>query len=511
MNPLGLIRTESYKKGMLLSVFFNFIAKGILFLLTILIAKFFGGDIKTDIYFFIYGTMVLLSGFINTVDIVVLVPESMRVREKQGSEAATGFLNYFFRIYIIAGLLFVAVVYFFAVPIFSFLSRFSEADILQYKNYFLLGSAYFFFMVLTNYINNILTSLKFFTIPMIISGINSCIVIAGIFLLYERFDVLSILIAGVVAYSINLIFLLLLMKNIARWKFFSGSSAINKAVWGNISFAGLGQLATLASSFFPLYLLSGFGQGMISAMNYGKNIADIPNTLVTSQLTNVSGIQLNEQAARQDIAGMNESFVHTGKLLLFILIPIGCFLFVFAEPVVRLFYLRGSFTEADVSTSAKFLQLLSVTIFSIGINSLVSRIFIATQAVKRAFIYQVVLNSFLIIAIWLFTKYYGAYGYPYAIILMNCINFIAMFFICKKIAPQINYSAVLKYAGLLLLINVAISAGLFFAQPLLQAGVFGNCIIPFLVYLFILLLLNKIFHLNSDLARAIQYVQKRFN
>ena len=509
MNPLGLIRTESYKKGMLLSVFFNFIAKGILFLLTILIAKFFGRDIKTDIYFFIYGTMVLLSGFINTIDTVVLVPESMRIREKQGPGAAAGFLNYFFRIYIILGLLFVAVIYFFAVPIFGFFSRFSEPDIIQFKNYFLLGSAYFFFMVLTNYINNILTSLKFFTIPMIISGINSCIVIAGIVLLQQRFDVLSILIAGVAAYSINLFILLWLMKKIANWKFFGNSSAIKKIVWGNISFAGLGQFATLAGSFLPLYLLSGFGQGIISAMNYGKNIADIPNTLVTSQLTSVSGVQFNEQAARQDFPGMNESFVNTGKLLLFILVPLGCFLFVFADAVVRLFYLRGSFTEGDVVSSAKFLQLLAVTIFSIGINSLVSRIFIAVQAVKQAFLYQLVLNALLMVAIWLFTKYYGAYGYPYAIILMNSINFIGMFFICKKIAPQINYATLLKYTALLLLINVAISAGMHFAQPMLNAGIFGNCIIPFLVYLFILLLLNKIFHLNSDLAKAIQYVQKR--
>ena len=206
---------------------------------------------------------------------------------------------------------------------------------------------------------------------------------------------------------------------------------------------------------------------------------------------------------------MNESFVNTGKLLLFILVPLGCFLFVFADAVVRLFYLRGSFTEEDVVSSAKFLQLLAVTIFSIGINSLVSRIFIAVQAVKQAFLYQLVLNALLMVAIWLFTKYYGAYGYPYAIILMNSINFIGMFFICKKIAPQINFATLLKYTGLLLLINVAISAGMHFAQPMLNAGIFGNCIIPFLVYLFILLLLNKIFHLNSDLAKAIQYVQKR--
>ena len=511
MNRLWLIRTESYKKGILLSVFFNVVAKGILFLLTILIAKFFGGDIKTDIYFFIFGTMVLLSGFINTIDTVVLVPESMRLREKQGSAAAAAFLNFFFRIYIIAGLLFMAVVYFFGVPIFSFFSRFSETDILHYKNYFLLGSAYFFFMVLTNYFNNILTSLKFFTVPMIISGINSCIVIVGIILLHRRFDVLSIFIAGVVAYSINLVILLWVMKKIAAWKFSGNTTTINKKVWGNISFAGLGQLATLASSFFPLFLLSGFGQGMISTMNYGKNIADIPNTLVTSQLTNVTGIQLNEQAARHDVRGMNESFMNTGKLLLFILVPLGFFLFAFSVPIVRLFYFRGNFTEPDVIASAKYLELFSVTIFSIGINALVSRIFIATQAVKKAFVYQLVLNTILIGAIWVFTKYYGAYGYPYAIILINCVNYIAMFFICKKIAPQIDYTGVLKYTGLLLLVNAAITTGLYFAQPWLHAGVFGNCAIPFFVYLFILLLLNKIFHLNSDLARAIQYVQKRFN
>jgi len=120
------------------------------------------------------------------------------------------------------------------------------------------------------------------------------------------------------------------------------------------------------------------------------------------------------------------------------------------------------------------------------------------------------LNTLLIIAIWLFTKNYGAYGYPYAIILMNCVNYVGMFYICKLIAPKINYAALLKHTGLLLLINAAITTGLYFVQPWIHAGLLGNCIIPFLVYLMILLLLNKIFHLNGDLLRAFQYVQKRF-
>lgn len=499
MNFLWLIKTESYKRGMLLSVLFNIIAKSVLFLLTILVAKFFGSDIKTDIYFFVYGSMILLSGFINIVDTAVLIPESMRIRENEGSTVAASFLNFFMRIYVVIGLVFVALLFFFGTTLFGIISKFAAADIILYKNYFLLGSMYFLFQVLTNYINSILTSLKFFTVPMIISGINSCIVIASIIVLHEQLDVLSVFWGGIVAYSINLILLLILLKRNTGWNFFTRTPTIRKKIWTNIFFTQLGQLATLASSFFPLFLLSGFGKGVISLMNYGKNIADIPNTLITSQLTNVSGIQLNEQAARKDLDGMNDTFLHTGKLLVFILIPVGFFLFVFAEPIVELFYLRGNFGIDSVTDSARFLQLLSITIFSFGINALVSRLFIATQSIKQAFIYQVVLNVLLIIAIWIFTKYYGAWGYPYGIILMNLVNYLLMFFICKKILSRINYAGLLKYTALLLLLNAAIASGFYFAAPYLHLAILPKLLISFFVYLFILMLLGKQFQLNPSL------------
>ncbi|MCX6313265.1 MAG: hypothetical protein NTX08_00865, partial [Sphingobacteriales bacterium] len=182
MNLISRLKTESFARGMWLSVVFNILAKGILFLLTILLAAYFGSDIKTDIYFFVYGSMVLLAGFINAIDHAVLIPQSMRLRQSNGDEAAMAFLNYFLRIYIFIGLAFVVLMYFFGTRIFGWMSKFSETDIELYRNYFLLGSCYFFFLLLTNYINAILSSLKYFTIPMIISGINSCVVIAGILL-----------------------------------------------------------------------------------------------------------------------------------------------------------------------------------------------------------------------------------------------------------------------------------------------------------------------------------------
>ena len=254
---------------------------------------------------------------------------------------------------------------------------------------------------------------------------------------------------------------------------------------------------------FPLYLLSGFGSGIISVMNYGKNIADIPNTLITSQFANVSGIKLNEEFARKDYAGMNATFLHTSKLMIFILVPIGCFMFVFAEPIVALFYKKGSFTGQGLIDAAKFMQLLSITIFSIGINAIVTRIFIAMQAIKQSLLYQVVLNILLIAAIWLFTKSYGEYGYPYGIIFINLVNFGGMYFICRKYFTAIEYGKMLKYTAGIMAVYLPVSALLYYGMFSVNMLSFYKLLIGFCIYLFVFILMNRIkaFSVYEDNAK----------
>ncbi|MFM6925023.1 MAG: lipid II flippase MurJ [Ferruginibacter sp.] len=492
MNFLGIIKTESYKRGMILSVVFNIISKGILFLLTVIIARYFGSDIKTDIYFFVFTSMVLFSGFINSIDTAVLIPESMRLRQEEGDNKAMEFLNYFLLVYVLIGLLFTALMYFYGTAIFGLISKFTTADIITYRNYFFAGSLFFIFNVLTNYLNNILASLKYFSLPMIISIVKSCVVIVCIFLLKEKYDVLSVIIGGLISYAVNLIIQIYILHKVTGWKFTFKKPAIQKTTWSNVFYAELGQITTVASSMFPLYLLSGFGSGIISIMNYGKNIADIPNTLVSSQLANVSGIKLNEEVARNDHAAMNETFLHTSRLMVFILVPVGCFMFVFAEPITALFYQRGSFTQQAVIDSAKFMQLLSITIFSIGINAVVTRIFISMQAIKQSLLYQVTLNLLLIFAIWLFTKSYGEYGYPYGVILINIINFIGMYFICKKYFTTIEYGRLLKYTTAVIAANLPALALLYYF--VLPAGIqsFYKLSIGLCIYLVIFILMSRI-------------------
>lgn len=498
MNFSGLIKTESYKKGMLLSVLFNGISKGVLFLLTVIIARYFGSDIKTDIYFYVFATMILFSGFINNIDTAVLIPESMRLRRQQGNETANAFLNYFLGIYFLIGILFTAVMYFWGSSIFGLLSRFSEADINTYHDYFWLGSFFFIFHVLTNYLNSILTSLKYFSLPLIISSIKSCIVIVCIFLLKARYDVLSVILGGLISYAINLFVQLYVLYAVAGWQFRFKNQAISRSTWGNVFYSQLGQITTVASSMLPLYLLSGFGSGIISLMNYGKNVADIPNTLVTAQLANVSGIKLNEEMARRDMAGMNATFLHASKLLILILVPLGFFMFVLAGPLTALLYQHGNFTQQEVAGAARFMQLLSVTIFSIGINAMVTRIFIATQAIKQAFVYQVVLNVLLIGAIWLFTNMYGKYGYPYAVILVNCINFMGMYLICKKYFKVIEYGKLLVYSVKMILLNLLPAIGLYYLLPMTGFGSIYKLLTGAAIYLLVFVFMLKTSTVNQD-------------
>lgn len=111
-------------------------------------------------------------------------------------------------------------------------------------------------------------------------------------------------------------------------------------MWTNIFYAGNGTIGHIGQQYVPAVFAQWFWltkSGVISVMNYGKNIADIPNTLVTTQFSNVSGIKLNEEFARQDHAAMNETFIKTTKLLVFILVPMGFYLFAFATPIVELF------------------------------------------------------------------------------------------------------------------------------------------------------------------------------
>lgn len=68
-----MIKSASYKKGVVVSTLLNIFAKGIGFLNTLIITFYFGVNAGTDIYFYILAVAALITGSINGIDYLVLV------------------------------------------------------------------------------------------------------------------------------------------------------------------------------------------------------------------------------------------------------------------------------------------------------------------------------------------------------------------------------------------------------------------------------------------------------
>ena len=112
---------ESYRRGAIWSSFYNLIAQAVGFVVSMVLAYCFGLQAKTDVYYYALAVVVLMSGFISSINSSVLIPESMRIEEQRGRTQAMDFLNHCLYFFLALGLVVTTVM--FINPV-RFLSRF---------------------------------------------------------------------------------------------------------------------------------------------------------------------------------------------------------------------------------------------------------------------------------------------------------------------------------------------------------------------------------------------------
>jgi peptidoglycan biosynthesis protein MviN/MurJ (putative lipid II flippase) len=335
---------------------------------------------------------------------------------------------------------------------------------------------------------------------MIASMLNSIVSLAFLFCFQSKLGILSLLLGLMVSYILQLCFLMYLMIRVLRWRFTFKVVRVGSQNVKNIIYALTGDITTTLSTFIPAYLLSGFGLGIISSLNYGQRVANLPEFLITAQFSSVAAIKFNELYSRKELKQLNNIFVSSAKTLAFILVPASFFIFIWSSEIVTVLFKRGAFDENSVKISAVFLKYLALLIPMMAVNTLVARLFMAAQKIRQAFWYQAAFNISLITAIFIFTRYFGAAGYLYSLVLLNFCNVIALYYMTRYFFPMIDYKQILSYMIKIVLLNLPICAVLF----VIKIGVFDdlpaslNLIFGFIAYLLILFLINAKFHINRD-------------
>jgi peptidoglycan biosynthesis protein MviN/MurJ (putative lipid II flippase) len=457
------------------------------------IAWYFGLSIDTDLYFYIVATITLMAGFINGMDLAVIIPEGMHLKVEKGFNESMQFYNFFGFLYLLAGILVFLLLFFFSVPLFSSISSFSTQYLSNHSSLLLLGSGLPLMIILSNYLGSVLTTLKYFSAPLVGNGIAHLFALGSLLLFQHSVGINAVLAGMIAGYLLNIILLLVFMKTRLNWHFSFSILKLSKTVKRNLVSVQLGNLTTVAYNYGIILLLSSLATGIYSAYNYGMQIVNVPNTFVVAQVAAVAGIKFNELAAKKLYEKMNRIFMDSLNFLMFLMIPI-CFLsWLYADTIVNILFVRGTFTKESAVGVVLFIKYFIFLLPCMAINTFLSRLLISVKKVNESFYFQVGFNVFILLCTFTCTKMFGLNGFIWSILLVNYFYFsFICIFLMKWIMPYIEYKFFLKQLLKIILLNLPLFIGSYF---FFKDALF---IIPF-IYIGLLFILNNFFKVTPGI------------
>ena len=146
------------------------------------------------------------------------------------------------------------------------------------------------------------------------------------------------------------------MKKKLNWTFTNFKTTFESRLKDNIITNQILILANFCIGMLPMYLMSSFSGGVISAYSYAKQLTDAPNEILTSKITSVFHIQLNENASAKNFEDLNQNYLKANYLILFIIVPLAIFTCYFAPDIVNLFFKRGEFNAQSSTNVVRFLR-----------------------------------------------------------------------------------------------------------------------------------------------------------
>ncbi len=172
------------------------------------------------------------------------------------------------------------------------------------------------------------------------------------------------------------------------------------------------------------------GGGAISMVNYANQLYIIIVGVFSFVATNLLFPKLSRSEAEGDRDGVRRFAASSMKILLYIMIPIAAGVFILADPIVRLFYMRGAFTAHDAELTADVLRLFAIGIPFMSANEVLTKVFFAIQKVKAPMMASVLSIGINILLVCVLVNTVGFDGIALAssvtIAICTCINYLLL-------------------------------------------------------------------------------------
>ncbi len=205
--------------------------------------------------------------------------------------------------------------------------------------------------------------------------------------------------------------------------------------------AAIFQINTLLGRFLAFHT----DAEAVSYLYLANRFLELPLGLFAFAIISVLLPKLSLAEAQNKLQQSGTILKNCFELLLLLLLPAGCALYILAEPILQLFFCWGRFSLKDVNAVVPLLKLFAIGLPLFGISSLLTRVFYAhkdTQTPVKLSCCTLVL--YLAIALILM-PYIKIEGLVWASILSTGIQFFSQWHLIKNRYPHYN----LRYTWIL--------------------------------------------------------------
>lgn len=399
----------------LLMVFVTLSAKALGMLRDILLAANFGTGMEAVAYEAASRLPITLFDFaLGGVVTAALIPIFNELLVKEGQDSAFDFANRYFNLILILTALISLVGVVFAKPLISFLAPHIAEDAAALAT--TLCRIMFPMIVFTGiafcYVG-ILQSFAHYMLPAVMSLVSNLVMVGYFFTLCGRFGVYGLSVALVVGW-----FLQAAIQAPTAHKLGFYFKPANPFFDRNIRRAMKMALPILICSWLqPITNLintrfaSGFLDGRaITMVGYANRLYIMLVGIFSFVATNLLFPKFSRATAQGDGDGANQFAAASVKVLMLLMVPLAVGIFLLAEPLTRLVYMRGEFTAYDARMTASVLRLFVLGIPFMSANEVFTKLFFARQSVKRPMAASLLSIAFNIAAVSLLVHAVGFDG-----------------------------------------------------------------------------------------------------
>lgn len=301
------------------------------------------------------------------------------------------------------------------------------------------------FLGMAGFIMGMLHSFDRFAAPAIAPVFFNLAVIGSIILLTPRFGPLSLALGATAGALAQLISQLPSLKNI-NWKY-SFTLVIDHSGVKEIARLILPIVFSLASIEINVFIDTRFTSiletGSVAALHYALRLWNLPMGLFAVAISTVLFPVFSRQAAKDDIAGLKESFSLGLRLVFLVMIPTTAFILVLARPIVALVFERGAFGPEATASTAYALIFYTLGLTSSGALHLINRAFYSLKDTLTPTIVAIIAITVNYFGDWALVGPLKHGGVALATSLVMTFNFLCLLFIMKRRLGQMGGSRIL--------------------------------------------------------------------